>query len=62
VLCLAAAAALIPITSGAQSPTSAPPPPLLLALGVHKEQAINFGLASGMLLCMTAAAAAIVGS
>ena len=34
---------------------------VLLALGVHSAQAINFGLASGLLLCTTAAAAAIVG-
>jgi hypothetical protein len=32
-----------------------------LALGVHKDAAINFGLASGLLLCSTAALAAIVG-
>jgi hypothetical protein len=34
---------------------------VLLALGVHKEQAINFGLASGLMLCATAAAAALAG-
>ena len=34
---------------------------MLLALGVHREQAINFGLASGLLLCGTAVVAAIVG-
>ena len=34
---------------------------ILLALGVHKDAAINFGLASGLLLCGTAAVAAIVG-
>jgi Lysylphosphatidylglycerol synthase TM region len=61
VLCLAAAAALIPITSGGAIANVGTTAAVLLALGVHKEQAINFGLASGMLLCMTAAAAAIVG-
>ena len=34
---------------------------VLLALGVHRQEAINFGLASGLLLCTTAAAAAVVG-
>jgi hypothetical protein len=34
---------------------------VLLALGVHKEQAINFGMASGLLLCGSAAAAALIG-
>jgi hypothetical protein len=61
VLCLAAAAALIPITSGGAIANVGATAAVLLALGVHKEQAINFGLASGMLLCMTAAAAAVVG-
>jgi hypothetical protein len=33
----------------------------LLALGVESSQAINFGLASGLLLCGTATAAAVLG-
>ena len=33
----------------------------LLALGIGKDQAINFGLASGLLLCGTALLAALVG-
>jgi hypothetical protein len=61
VLCLAAAASLIPIASGGAIANVGATAAVLLALGVHKEQAINFGLASGMLLCMTATAAAIVG-
>ena len=61
VLCLAAAASLIPIASGGAIANVSATAAVLLALGVHKEQAINFGLASGMLLCMTATAAAIVG-
>jgi hypothetical protein len=61
VLCLAAAAALIPIASGGAIANVSATAAVLLALGVHKEQAVNFGLASGMLLCMTAAAAALVG-
>jgi Lysylphosphatidylglycerol synthase TM region len=61
VLCLAAAASLIPIVSGGAIANVSATAAVLLALGVHKEQAINFGLASGMLLCLTATAAAIVG-
>jgi hypothetical protein len=61
VLCLAAAASLIPIASGGAIANVGATAAVQLALGVHKEQAINFGLASGMLLCMTATAAAIVG-
>jgi hypothetical protein len=34
---------------------------ILLALGIGTEQAINFGLASGLLLCGTALLAALVG-
>ena len=61
VLCLAAAAALIPIASGGAIANVSTTAAVLLALGVHKEQAINFGLASGMLLCLTASVAAVVG-
>ena len=58
VLCLSAAASLIPIASGGAIANVSATAAVLLALGVHKEQAINFGLASGLLLCGTAAAAA----
>src|SRR6266545_3663767 len=61
VLCLAAAASLIPIASGGAVANVSATAAVLLALGVHKEQAINFGLASGLLLCGTALAAAVVG-
>jgi hypothetical protein len=61
VLCLSAAAALIPIASGGAVANVGATAAILLALGVHKEQAINFGLASGLLLCATAAAAALAG-
>src|SRR5206468_10420667 len=61
VLCLAAAASLIPIASGGAIANVSATAAVLLTLGVHKEQAINFGLASGILLCSTAATAAIVG-
>ena len=61
VLCLAAAASLIPVTSGGAIANVSATAAVLLALGVHRQQAINFGLASGLLLCTTAAAAAVVG-
>jgi hypothetical protein len=61
VLCLSAAASLIPVASGGVIANVGATAAILLALGVHKEQAINFGLASGLLLCGTAAAAALVG-
>jgi hypothetical protein len=61
VLCLAAAASLIPVTSGGAIANVSATAAVLLALGVNKHQAINFGLASGLLLCATAAAAALVG-
>ena len=61
VLCLAAAASLIPIASGGAVANVSATAAVLLALGVHKDQAINFGLASGLLLCATAASAALVG-
>jgi len=61
VLCLAAAASLIPIASGGAVANVSATAAILLALGVHKDQAINFSLASGLLLCGTAAAAALIG-
>ena len=61
VLCLAAAASLLPIASGGAIANVSATAAVLLALGVHKEQAINFGMASGLLLCGSAAAAALIG-
>jgi hypothetical protein len=61
VLCLSAAASLIPVASGGAIANVGATAAVLLALGVHKEQAINFGLASGLMLCATAAAAALAG-
>ena len=61
VLCLSAAASLIPVTSGGVIANVGATAAVLLALGVHRQAAINFGLASGLLLCSTAAAAALVG-
>jgi Lysylphosphatidylglycerol synthase TM region len=61
VLCLSAAASLIPVASGGAVANVGATAAVLLALGVHSGQAINFSLASGLLLCGTAAAAAAVG-
>ena len=52
---------MIPIASGGAIANVSATAAILLALGVHKDAAINFGLASGLLLCGTAAVAAIVG-
>jgi uncharacterized membrane protein YbhN (UPF0104 family) len=61
VLCMSAAAALIPIASGGAIVNVSATAAILIALGVDRQEAINFGLSSGLLLCTTAAAAAIVG-
>jgi hypothetical protein len=61
VLCLGAAASLLPITSGGAIVNVSMTAGTLLALGIGKDQAINFGLASGLLLCGTALLAALVG-
>ena len=61
VLCLGAAASLLPITAGGGIVNVGMTASILLALGIGKDQAINFGLASGLLLCGTALLAALVG-
>ena len=61
VLCLGAAASLLPITAGGAIVNVSMTASILLALGIGKDQAINFGLASGLLLCGTALLAALVG-
>jgi Lysylphosphatidylglycerol synthase TM region len=61
VLCLSAAAALVPVASGGVVANVGATAAVLLALGVHKDQAINFGLSSGLLICSAAAVAALVG-
>jgi hypothetical protein len=61
VICLAAAAGVIPITSGGVVVGAGATAGILLALGVGKDIAINFSLASGLLLVVSALAAAIMG-
>lgn len=61
VLCLSAAAAVVPVTSGGAIANLGASAAILLALGVGRNVAINFSLASGMLVVVTALAAAGAG-
>jgi hypothetical protein len=61
VLCMAGAAAILPITSGGAVAGMGATAGVLFALGVSKDVAINFSLASGLLLTTAAMAAAVVG-
>ncbi len=61
VLCLAAAASILPITAGGAIASIGATSGVLLALGVPTRVAINFSLASGLLLTSTALVAAIIG-
>ncbi len=61
VICLAAAAGVIPITSGGAVVGAGATAGILLALGVGKDIAINFSLASGLLLVASAIVAAVMG-
>ncbi len=61
VLCLAAAASILPITAGGAIASMGATSGVLLALGVPTRAAVNFSLASGLLLTSTALFAAIIG-
>ena len=61
VLCLSAAAGVIPITAGGAIANVGATAGILLALGVGKDVAINFSLASGLLLVTSASASALSG-
>lgn len=61
VLCLSAAAGVIPITAGGAAANLGATAGILLALGVGKDVAINFSLASGLLLITSASAAGLAG-
>jgi uncharacterized membrane protein YbhN (UPF0104 family) len=60
-ICLSAAAAVIPITSGGAVVNAGAAAAILLALGVGKDIAINFSLASGLILVISAAIASVCG-
>ena len=61
VLCLSAAAGVIPVTAGGAVAGVGATAGILLALGVGKNVAINFSLASGLLLVTSASGAALAG-
>jgi len=61
VLCLSAAAGVVPITAGGAVANLGATAAILFALGVGKNTAINFSLASGLLLITSASAAAFAG-
>ncbi|HWC46290.1 MAG TPA: lysylphosphatidylglycerol synthase domain-containing protein [Casimicrobiaceae bacterium] len=62
VICLAAATSILPITAGGAIVNIGTTSAVLLALGVAPRAAINFSLASGMLLTLSALVAAAVGA
>jgi hypothetical protein len=62
VLCLSAAASVIPITSGGAVANVGATAGILLALGAGKDVAINFSLASGLLLVTSATVAGLLGA
>jgi hypothetical protein len=61
VLCLSAAASVVLITAGGAIANVVATGGILLSLGVGKDIAINFSLASGLLLITSASAAALGG-
>jgi hypothetical protein len=61
VLCLCAATSVVPITAGGAIANAGAAAAILLALGTGKDIAINFSLASGLLLVTSACAAALSG-
>jgi hypothetical protein len=61
VLCMAAAASILPITAGGAVANLGATAGVLLALGAGRDAAINFSLASGMLLNGAALAAGVAG-
>jgi len=61
VICLGAAAGVIPITSGGAVVNAGASAAILLALGVGKDTAINFSLASALLLVISALVATLFG-
>jgi uncharacterized membrane protein YbhN (UPF0104 family) len=62
VICLAAATSILPITAGGALVNISTTSVVLLTLGVTRQAAINFSLASGMLLTLSALAAGVVGA
>ena len=61
VLCIAGMTSVLPVTAGGGVATMGATAGVLLALGVSRDVAINFSLASGLLVTAAALAAALVG-
>jgi hypothetical protein len=61
IMCMAAATSIVPITAGGAIVSIGATSGVLLALGVPARAAINFSLASGLLLTSTALVAAVAG-
>jgi uncharacterized membrane protein YbhN (UPF0104 family) len=61
VLCMAGMMSVVPITAGGGVATVGATAAVLLALGVSRDVAINFSLASGLLGTVAALVAALVG-
>jgi hypothetical protein len=61
VMCLSAAAAILPITAGGAVAGIGATAGVLVVLGVPKDSAVNFSLASGLLLTSAALVAAALG-
>jgi uncharacterized membrane protein YbhN (UPF0104 family) len=61
VLCLCAATGVVPITAGGAVANAGAAAAILFALGAGRDIAINFSLASGLLLVATASVAALIG-
>jgi hypothetical protein len=62
VLCLSAAAGVVPITAGGLAVSVGATAAILFTLGVGKKIAINFSLASGLLITSSASLAAVSGA
>lgn len=62
VLCLSAAAGVIPVTAGGAVVNAGATAGILFALGVGKDIAINFSLASALLIITSATAAGLCGA
>jgi lysylphosphatidylglycerol synthase-like protein len=62
VICLSAAAGVVPITAGGLVVSVGATATILLTLGVGKDIAINFSLASGLLITSSATLAALCGA
>jgi len=61
VLCMAGAASIVPVTSGGAIAGMGATAGVLFALGASKDVAINFSIASALLLTVAAVTAAVVG-